>query len=516
MSNNTHNRRNSGRNTTYAAVLHHYASKVNVKNQLSSVTLANVLSGDTCPPISLGDFEGYLAHQEYSIENLHFIVWFQDYRRRFFALPPEDQALSPGPTEFSFSTPSPARTAAVIAESKQHAAVLRHKASTTSSAVLLFSGGPNPPPPSPTTPASSSSGTFTSAVSDASTASTHSAHEDVERGGPPPALRPHAQPLRAECTRAVATFFAPSAPEELTLDSALRDAIIRDLTWNTHPNVFQPVYEEIYHSVESVSLPRFLAAAAVNINLPKQLYWYGVGLTYFLFGAVVAIVLITCLPGSGPASRCWRLCAVPFASLGWMSMYSGWRGFCTEVWSRGNTQLRVWELRELDTEAAAHWDRVLDDAASTASPALPVLPEAHEPDGAQPNVGAIAPFAEPALPDFLSHPDCDIDISDAFAANGEILEEPKLPADPPAPPISAELTAQPAAAIFPPGPPDASNPTPEEEEQYRRPPVFGPERVVRDPRIQALHRQVGLDMWWVGFWFNLAFVPLVLAVPGLR
>ncbi|OCH94496.1 hypothetical protein OBBRIDRAFT_123127 [Obba rivulosa] len=445
---------------------------------------------------SLGDFEGYLAHREYSLENLHFVVWFQDYRRRFFALPADKQALSPGPTEFNFAMPTPARTAARIAESMHHADVLRRKASVSPVAALLLPAHSPVSPITPITPISQFSSTASAAPSTLSNASrtssrtSHSApaQENSPREGPSPALRPHEQPFREECARIVATFFCPGAAEELSLDSALRDAVIRDLTWNTHPDVFLAVYEEIYHSLETISLPRFLAAASVNINLPKQLYWYGVGLAYVLIGVLIALVLITCLPGPAHVSRSWRLFSVPFASLGWMSMYSGWRGFCTEVWSRGNTQLRVWELQELDTEGAAHWDRVLDDAGADHRAPAPVLdiapPIQADPEDA-PAVCAIAPFAS-APPDAPDTPG---------------------PAPPHAPRARSRPLKRPPPLYIPP----AARGAP-----FRRPPTFGPERVVRDPRIQALHRQVLLDMWWVGFWFNLWFVPLVLAVPGLR
>jgi hypothetical protein len=67
---------------TYSADLHPSAVKWNLKPQLRSLTLSNVLSGETCSPIKLGrsipllpvteilfysqslaDFEGYLAYK---------------------------------------------------------------------------------------------------------------------------------------------------------------------------------------------------------------------------------------------------------------------------------------------------------------------------------------------------------------------------------------------------------------------------------------------------------------------
>jgi len=298
--------------------------------------------------------------------------------------------------------------------------------------------------------------------------------------------------LRDECVRIVATFFCPGAAEELLLDAVLRDTVIRNLTWSTHPDVFLPVYEEIYHLLET-SLLRFFAAASVNINLPKQLYWYGVGLSNLLLGIAIAVILITCLPAPPRSSRSWRLFSVPLSSMGCMQIYSAWRGFCSEVWSRGNTQLRVWELQEMDTEAAAHWDRVLDDAERTPAPSAPI-----EPAKSSPDVAAIAPFtcADPVSP---CTPD---DPSARMHPRRKPSRRPPRLRIPPTQP-AAPTDVPPAAA----GRPDA---------RFRRPPVFGPERVVRDPHIQAMHRQVLRDMFWVGFWWTMGYVPLVLAVPGLR
>src|SRR5689334_10454609 len=37
----------------------------------------------------------YLRSVEHTEENLKFLLWYKDYKRRFFELPPEEQAKSP-------------------------------------------------------------------------------------------------------------------------------------------------------------------------------------------------------------------------------------------------------------------------------------------------------------------------------------------------------------------------------------------------------------------------------------
>ena len=62
-------------------------------------------------------------------------------------------------------------------------------------------------------------------------------------------MRPCDQPFREECLRIVATFLTPGATKELPLDPVVRDTVIRDLTWNTHPDVvslFSPIYGQLY------------------------------------------------------------------------------------------------------------------------------------------------------------------------------------------------------------------------------------------------------------------------------
>jgi hypothetical protein len=49
---------------------------------------------------------------------------------------------------------------------------------------------------------------------------------------------------------------------------------------------------------------------------------------------------------------------------------------------------------------------------------------------------------------------------------------------------------------------------------FPRPPIFGPERVVEDPRILAVHRRVLFDVLSLGFAVMGVVVAVVLCVPG--
>ena len=86
-------------------------------------------------------------------------------------------------------------------------------------------------------------------------------------------LDPAEQPFRDEALQIVATFIRPGSKKELALDQVVRDAVLKNLVWNTHPDVFLPAYEAIYDILETTSVPNFLEFSVANINLPKQLFW---------------------------------------------------------------------------------------------------------------------------------------------------------------------------------------------------------------------------------------------------
>ncbi|OBZ70266.1 hypothetical protein A0H81_09756 [Grifola frondosa] len=391
----------------YAAVLSRYASSISLKSHLSEISLANVLSGDTCSPISLADFEAYLAFSVRTIPRSTASAYLTP--PGTFPREPPLRRLVPGLPQ------------ALLRPSRTHPG---HQ--PRPQGLLLL-----PPHPRPHRPAHCRQ---------------HSAHRHVPllpRHLPQPRQHkfrllpaihaPAHQPFRAECARVAAAFLHPRAPKELPLDSALRDAILRDLTWNTHPDVFLPAYEETHDVLAS-------------------LFWYAAGLADTLLALILALSLIA----AGRPARAWRLFAVPLAALGAMQAYSAWRGFCSQVWGRGGTQLRAWELQGTDVEAPAepHWD-----------------------------------WVGPALSRATSVPDEKGKAREAPHESKNQQHQPQV--------AEGEKKDAPAPAL-------------------RRPPVFGPERVVLDPRIRAVHRAVMRDILFVGFWWTVVFTVVVLAVPGVR
>ncbi|KAG5638082.1 hypothetical protein H0H81_001932 [Sphagnurus paluster] len=197
-------------------------------------------------------------------------------------------------------------------------------------------------------------------------------------------------------------------------------------------------------------------------------------------GIFLALLLITLVPTPPQANRAWRIFPVGFFTLGSAQFYSAWRG---QVWMRGSTQLRVWEMQDMDAEANAFVDRILAPhmlrltrmrgGASVADVAAP-SPQSEKPRAPpQPkhDVAAIAPFTRPQRS------------SDTV-------------------PSYASSTTGVGMAKH------------HELHQFERPPVFGPEAVVLDPRIKAVHRQLMVEVCRFGIYFMLAFSALVFAVPS--
>ncbi|ORX90237.1 hypothetical protein K493DRAFT_231086 [Basidiobolus meristosporus CBS 931.73] len=54
---------------------------------MNNVTLENIISQTSCPPLSLNDFRKFLTYIEYSVENLDFYLWYRSYQLRFNQLP---------------------------------------------------------------------------------------------------------------------------------------------------------------------------------------------------------------------------------------------------------------------------------------------------------------------------------------------------------------------------------------------------------------------------------------------
>ncbi|KAK0461599.1 uncharacterized protein EV420DRAFT_118086 [Desarmillaria tabescens] len=264
---------------SYLAKLHPWAAKLNTRH-LAGITLAQVLRGGTCSPISFEDFELYLAFREHSLANLQFVAWYQDYRRRFSALDRRSSLRYRDGSESISSLTSLSSLLSNISHSKHD-----HVHSEPCNPIS-FSPSKDPDKPLlmptpvylPPVPLSSS-----------------------------PASNDRA--LRDECMNVISTFLTPDAPKALLLDPGLRDEVVRKLATNCDPDTLKPVYEAVYFYLDRIALPRFLANSTPNINLPKQILFYSLGVLYIIAAVIIAITLILFVPVPPQNNRAWRLLA---------------------------------------------------------------------------------------------------------------------------------------------------------------------------------------------------------------
>ncbi|KIO25019.1 hypothetical protein M407DRAFT_8655 [Tulasnella calospora MUT 4182] len=539
--------------------------------------LEHILSGATCAPISLQDFETYLANQELSIENLQFAIWFMDYRARFMRLPLSIQQTSPDPAilrpwDVPPSSPLPvfeprnSNSGSNAIRGWFDAVARRRQASSQTedgrggvSPVFSSTTRPAPatlpafktprdlplnsPPPGlspsflskstssgvnlPTTPRTPDSGVpllFTP------TASASGA-----LASPPFPLTPNSpgvqiqqygislseQPFRDEALAVVATFMRAggTGTKELAIDERLRKQVLEDLAYTTHPNIFAKVYQYAYHQLES-SAHNFLALQSSNINIGKQLYWYTVGFVFTLIGFTISIVLIVFVPAYHhnqpfPIRRGARLAGMPFATAGACQLYNAYIGFCSEVFGRGSTQLKSWELDDPE-EVGVEWRETGARSSSSA------LKKGSGPAGGSGNAEEAFELQDPPMSkkkkqDLEAIVPFDLDIVPSLSASssgaGSRSNAVRLNDED----SSTAIILDPATFDSPGPTHEVAFVTPRAKSakaRYTRPPVFGPERVVLDERIRQYHLDVLHDTFMVAIWYCLIYTAVVLAIPG--
>ncbi|WWC97083.1 hypothetical protein V866_003960 [Kwoniella sp. B9012] len=362
---------------------------------LEELKLSNILNGETCPPISFIDFATFIANKEFTTENLLFILWYKSYKTRFDKLESKEKESIPIPstrlgdrfnpygyldrpvdeqhtksehqqqqqeTPVVFSEPFRSRSASSSNKQIQHAQHQHQQQSCPHPTSTCYCVEHNRPAPNCRRTSRLLSITHSLLGSRRPSSTSHSHESNPLRSilhqKPYPPLppagtvfaEPSQQPMREEAQRAFATFLRKGGSRELSISDELREYTKLCLAKSTAPEVFLPLYEEIYHTVETQSLPHFLQHARSNINRPKQVFWYMVGAADFAVGAVIYLLLTLLLPAHPFGHRAWRLFSIVFVAFGVMQAYSAYRGFCSQVWGRSHRQVRPWEMDDLDDE----------------------------------------------------------------------------------------------------------------------------------------------------------------------
>ncbi|EIW66607.1 hypothetical protein M231_01473 [Tremella mesenterica] len=367
---------------TFNSTLSNALRRVSSTPTFDQLKLSHILNGETCPPISFSDFAAFVSHKEYSSENLLFVIWFRSYRSRWDSLPLSERESTPIPNTKMGDRHQPfVHIDKALAEGNVMSA---SSSSNLSSQPDSPGKGSSSPDNHHATHSSPNEETFRPCqwAQEGTCRCDDSTHLHLKKGlfgrtkkpekpdsvkpifvhtphhikVPPTGTvlrEPRNQPMREEAQRAFATFLRPGGSRELGIADELRLFAQECLTRSTAPEVFLPIYEEVYQVVERQSLPHFLSYARTNINRPKRIFWFTVGTIDLSIGLLIYLLLTLLLPRHHFALRAIRLPSVIFVAFGCMQLYSSRRGFCTQVWGRSSRQVRPWELDDVEHDNEA-------------------------------------------------------------------------------------------------------------------------------------------------------------------
>ncbi|QDS70470.1 hypothetical protein FKW77_009981 [Venturia effusa] len=315
-----------------------------------ALSFDRIISGGTCPPVTIRDFMDFLKYIEHSAENLQFFMWFRDYIKRFEDLPASEKALSPEWTQ-----------AQEEAEIANHRIVAKEKPLAVVANRILESQdfAPAPVPISarsdkknpfgdsqvesektsiesdgrPHTGMAGTIGTGTIQTDYSQDAST--AFEDAGCKFQPCKilLRPS---LNLCCI-----YIADGGSRQLNLSSRERSALLHALEATTHPSAFRNVLKTIEYSLRRQAHPNFIRWSICNGNRARVIFARGLGVSLILIGIVVALLITL-----SSAGRAWRVIAlVPFL-IGISTLIAAWKGMCVVLHGMHHRHLRPWELFE--------------------------------------------------------------------------------------------------------------------------------------------------------------------------
>jgi hypothetical protein len=150
--------------------------------------------------------------------------------------------------------------------------------------------------------------------------------------------------------------------------------------------------------------------------------------------------------------------------------------FCSQVFRRGGMQLRPWELDQSPDEEKGSWSQGTEFLSGHNSP------ESQK----RQNVNAYS----------LQNDICSFSADSKCLPMSQSIENPSSTVtSPPADPSNLEKLPSVNAGDVHPRPGESATRV---KREFKRPPIFGPERVVLDPRIRAVHKQIVIDMYRFG------------------
>lgn len=281
----------------------------------------------------------YLQHIEYSVENLHFYLWFKDYERRWNegtdvklrALSPDWKPEAAAPTITTAQRPKPTRRVSSLSvmltrQASARAGNLQAGKSSTIGA-FLGSNGHEFQMLEDDEPASFD----IESVNDNSQTTISKECTTLHRFGT-------VQPYRAECMRIVRQYLDFNSPRELNLSHRTRASVLEALQYTTHPSAFLPALEDVELSLRGQSHPNFIRWSICNGNKPRIIFIRSLGMQGIVF-ALAAYLLLTL----SHASRWYRILPALLLFIGIASIVAAYQGLCMVMHHTHSRNLRPWE-----------------------------------------------------------------------------------------------------------------------------------------------------------------------------
>ncbi|KAF5023484.1 hypothetical protein F66182_4435 [Fusarium sp. NRRL 66182] len=312
-----------------------------------SLSFEKIVSGGTCPPMTVRDFMSYLVYVEHAAENLQFYLWFKDYERRFKSNPKLDIRLAPEWTRTM-------QNDTVIKIRKEHLDRMRRepksaemfrgtdfekkKKKQPSSKDRSNSVDPFATPPQSSKGDESSIYTASKTMKSLDAVSYQSrASEAFHAVGAPQPFS--IQPYREEINRVIVTYMMDGAPRQLNLSSSEQQAVIIALSQTTHPSAFRSVFKTIDSSLRHQSHPNFVRWSICNGNPARVFFARSLGAGLIIAGLVVGLIITL-----SSAKRGYRALAAIALVLGISTLVAAYKGMCVVLHGMHHRHVRPWEL----------------------------------------------------------------------------------------------------------------------------------------------------------------------------
>ncbi|MCJ1262664.1 hypothetical protein MMC22_002534 [Lobaria immixta] len=288
----------------------------------------NVLQNKALPPCALQDFMDYLVYVAHDAENLQFWLWLQDYTKRFYATPKNEQNLSPPWLEaeqaqqHGNASDQPPRTA-----DKPRGEIAEYEFKLDHAETSL----------SPINTPQYDKQSFISGVA----ISNKTVADSVDDANAQMGLKWQSftiQPFRTEINRVISHYLAPNSPRELNLSHRTRATVLHALQHTTHPSALAPVKAMVEANLRGQSHPNFIRWSICNGNKPRVLFVRNSGIAHVIGGLILGILLV--LSGK---SRWWRFFVAPLFLIGISISVAAYKGLCVIFHSTHCRGLRPWE-----------------------------------------------------------------------------------------------------------------------------------------------------------------------------